>query len=230
MRKNIVVVGSSRGIGSEIVRQFAENPENTIWALSRYTNRNETIFAEIPNVITRKIDLTSENIAQEISEIASEIGSVDILINNAGFLVNKPFFELTYHDILTSYQTNIIGIMLLTQQVLKYAQEDLMHIVNISSMGGIQGTAKFAGLATYSSSKAALVNFTELFAEEYKNTNIKMNCLALGAVQTEMLEQAFPNYVAPTSPSEMAHYIVEFAQNGWKYFNGKILPVSISTP
>ena len=76
----------------------------------------------------------------------------------------------------------------------------------------------------------ALVNFTELFAEEYKETAIKMNCLCLGAVQTEMLEQAFPGYVAPTTPREMANYIVDFAQTGMKFFNGKILPVSISTP
>jgi NAD(P)-dependent dehydrogenase (short-subunit alcohol dehydrogenase family) len=105
-----------------------------------------------------------------------------------------------------------------------------MHIVNISSMGGFQGTVKFPGLAAYSSSKAALVNFTELFAEEYKETSIKMNCLCLGAVQTEMLEQAFPGYVAPTSPSDMASYIVDFSFNGSKYFNGKILPVSSTTP
>lgn len=229
MNKNIVVIGSSRGIGLEVVRQFSADENNTVWALSRFSH-NETIFDNETTIHARKIDLASSQIAEEMKDILEEIGTVDILINNAGYLVNKPFSELTYQDILTSYQTNIIGVMLLTQEVVKYASKSGLHIVNISSMGGFQGTVKFPGLAAYSSSKAALVNFTELFAEEYKETAIKMNCLCLGAVQTEMLEQAFPGYVAPTTPREMANYIVDFAQTGMKFFNGKILPVSISTP
>lgn len=229
MNKNIVVIGSSRGIGLEVAHQFSADENNTVWALSRFSN-NETIFDNETTIHARKIDLASSQIAEEMKDILEEIGTVDILINNAGYLVNKPFSELTYQDILTSYQTNIIGVMLLTQEVVKYASKSGLHIVNISSMGGFQGTVKFPGLAAYSSSKAALVNFTELFAEEYKETAIKMNCLCLGAVQTEMLEQAFPGYVAPTTPREMANYIVDFAQTGMKFFNGKILPVSISTP
>jgi 3-oxoacyl-[acyl-carrier protein] reductase len=229
MNKNIVVVGSSRGIGLEIALQFSSETNNTVWALSRFSN-NETMFEDSTTIHARKIDLESTQMSEDIKTILDEIGSVDILINNAGYLVNKPFEELTYQDILTSYQTNVIGIMLLTQEVVKYASKSGLHIVNISSMGGFQGTVKFPGLAAYSSSKAALVNFTELFAEEYKETNIKMNCLCLGAVQTEMLAQAFPGYVAPTLPSEMANYIVDFAKTGSRFFNGKILPVSISTP
>ncbi len=229
MNKNIVVVGSSRGIGLEVARQFSSDANNTVWALSRFSN-NETIFDNSTTIHARKIDLASPQLSADMKAILDEIGSVDILINNAGYLVNKPFGELTYQDILTSYQTNIIGIMLLTQEVIKHASTNGLHIVNISSMGGFQGTVKFPGLAAYSSSKAALVNFTELFAEEYKETTIKMNCLCLGAVQTEMLEQAFPGYEAPTLPNEMAGYIVDFAKTGSKFFNGKILPVSISTP
>jgi NAD(P)-dependent dehydrogenase (short-subunit alcohol dehydrogenase family) len=104
------------------------------------------------------------------------------------------------------------------------------HIVNISSMGGFQGSLKFAGLAAYSTSKAALCAFTELFAEEYKATGIHMNCLCLGAVQTEMLAAAFPGYIAPTSASQMAHFIADFALNSGAFFNGKIIPVSSSNP
>jgi NAD(P)-dependent dehydrogenase (short-subunit alcohol dehydrogenase family) len=104
------------------------------------------------------------------------------------------------------------------------------HIVNISSMGGFQGSMKFAGLAAYSTSKAALCCFTELFAEEYKETNIRMNCLCLGAVQTEMLAEAFPGYNAPIQPKEMAKFIVDFAENASRFINGKIIPVSLSTP
>ncbi|MBN9292433.1 MAG: SDR family oxidoreductase [Flavobacteriia bacterium] len=229
MSRTIIVVGSSQGIGLEIVRQFAADSANKVWALSRF-HQGTGKLDEFQNVYCRKVDVSKPDITAQMQSVLEEAGTVDILINNAGYLVNKPFENLTYQDILTSYQTNIIGIMLLTQEVVKKAAENGLHIVNISSMGGFQGTMKFPGLAAYSSSKAALCNFTELFAEEYKATNIKMNCLCLGAVQTEMLEQAFPGYIAPTRPAEMANYIVDFSKNGAAFFNGKILPVSISTP
>jgi NAD(P)-dependent dehydrogenase (short-subunit alcohol dehydrogenase family) len=97
-------------------------------------------------------------------------------------------------------------------------------------MGGFQGSMKFSGLTAYSTSKAALCSFTELFAEEYKNTHIKMNCLCLGAVQTEMLEEAFPGYQAPINPAEMAKFIVNFAEINGDFMNGKVIPVSLSNP
>jgi NAD(P)-dependent dehydrogenase (short-subunit alcohol dehydrogenase family) len=97
-------------------------------------------------------------------------------------------------------------------------------------MGGIQGNAKFPGLSAYSSSKGAVLTFTELLAEEFKETGPSFNALALGAVQTEMLEEAFPGYKAPVSAIEMAEYVMNFALNGQKLYNGKILQVSSSTP
>ena len=97
-------------------------------------------------------------------------------------------------------------------------------------MGGIQGSAKFAGLSAYSSSKGAVITLTELLAEEFKESGPSFNALALGAVQTEMLEEAFPGFKAPVSALEMAEYIQKFALLGHKYYNGKVLQVSNSTP
>ena len=104
------------------------------------------------------------------------------------------------------------------------------HVVTVSSMGGIQGSMKFPGLSAYSSSKGAVITLTELLAEEYKTTGPQFNVLALGAVQTEMLKEAFPDYEAPTTALEMANYIFDFALTGNKYYNGKVLQVSNSTP
>ena len=104
------------------------------------------------------------------------------------------------------------------------------HIVNIGSMGGFQGSAKFKGLSLYSAAKGAVAVLTESMAEEFKERGIKVNALALGAVQTEMLASAFPGYKAPLTAGQMAEFIADFALNGHKYFNGKILPVSLSTP
>src|SRR5690606_3951641 len=154
---------------------------------------------------------------------------VDILIHNAGLLVNKPFEQTTLDDFQAVYQANVFGVVQLTQTVLPFMKSG-SHVVNISSMGGVQGSVKFPGLAAYSSSKGALITLTELLAEEYKEKQIAFNVLALGAVQTEMLEMAFPDYKAPTTAKEMAAYIAHFALNGHKFHNGKLLQVSRSTP
>lgn len=229
MSKNIVIIGASRGIGKELVQLFANNEGNHIIALSRNVEAMSE-FDHLKNVTYKAFDLSSSTVLEDLTQILSEIKSVDILINNAGKLVNKPFLELTKADIESCYQTNAIGVMLSTQVVVPKMLNKGGHIVNISTMGAFQGSVKFPGLSAYSTSKAGLVSFTELFAEEFKETKIKMNCLCLGAVQTEMLEEAFPGFQAPLSAKSMALYIHDFALNGHKYMNGKILPVSLSTP
>jgi NAD(P)-dependent dehydrogenase (short-subunit alcohol dehydrogenase family) len=161
--------------------------------------------------------------------IAKEWKHIDILINNAGAILNKPFAQATLAEFKSIYNTNIFGVAGLTHTALPFMNTD-SHVVNISSMGGVQGSMKFAGLSAYSSSKGALITLTELLAEEYKEDGPSFNVLALGAVQTEMLEEAFPGYKAPVSAVEMAKYIVDFSLTGQKYYNGKLLQVSNSTP
>lgn len=227
-KKVIVVLGASRGIGAATVQLLAQNPDHEIIALSRNGAKMQAQFGKLANVHSYAFDLDANGVRKSAEQIFSHFSKIDVLINNAGTLVNKPFTELTHDDIASSYQVNVIGVMEVTQAAVGKMTE--AHIVNISSVGGFQGSVKFPGLSAYSTSKAALCSFTELFAEEYKNTEIKMNCLCLGAVQTEMLEEAFPGYEAPLSAEEMAEYIVDFAMNANKWMNGKIIPVSLSTP
>lgn len=229
MNKNVVIIGASRGIGKELVQLFAEDDSNHVVALSRNMEAM-TDFKNYPNVTYSAFDLSGATVTEDLNRILSEVNSVDILINNAGKLVNKPFLELTKAEIEACYQTNAIGVMLATQVVVPKMIKNGGHIVNISTMGAFQGSVKFPGLSAYSTSKASVVSFTELFAEEYKETNVKMNCLCLGAVQTEMLEEAFPGFKAPLSALQMADYIKDFALTGHRYMNGKILPVSLTTP
>lgn len=228
MTKKIVVVGTSRGIGKAIVDILAQNSEHEILALGRNLGKMKDHFDHFPNVTCATLDLADDNVRERCTEIFSEIERIDILINNAGLLVNKPFDQLTHHDFTSSYQVNVIGVMETVQAALPKMKES--HIVNISSVGGFQGSVKFPGLTAYSTSKAALCSYTELFAEEFKETYIKMNCLCLGAAQTEMLEAAFPGYTAPVSAEKMAEFIVKFALTGQQWMNGKIIPVSLSTP
>lgn len=227
--KTIVVVGASRGIGKATVELFAKNESYKIYALARNKEKLISSFGNYSNVHCSSFDL-SHSIAGQLADVFESISAVDILINNAGFLVNKPFESITHEEFTESYQVNTIGVMETVQFFVSKMNSIHSHILNISSMGGFQGSMKFAGLAAYSTSKAALCSFTELFAEEFKQTSIKMNCLCLGAVQTEMLEEAFPGYQAPLTPEEMATFIVDFAENGSRFMNGKIIPVSLSTP
>jgi NAD(P)-dependent dehydrogenase (short-subunit alcohol dehydrogenase family) len=226
MSKTIVVLGASQGIGAALVNVFAANSSNQVYALSRQLDKMQQEFQQA-NVHPLQLDLLTDVHAQIAAlELPNKI---DIVINNAGLLINKPFETITHQDFHNSYQVNVIGIMEATQALLPKLSAG-SHIVNISSMGGFQGSLKFAGLAAYSTAKAALCSFTEMFAEEYKESGIHMNCLCLGAVQTEMLAQAFPGYQAPTTAEEMAKYIANFAEHSGQLLNGKIIPISASNP
>jgi short-subunit dehydrogenase len=226
--KTIVIVGASRGIGRSIVDQLASDNTHNILALSRNIDKMKANFDKYSNVTCHQLDLNKNDVREACESIFKDLDSIDVLINNAGYLVNKPFTEITKQDFDDCYQVNVIGVMQTVQAALQKMEAG--HIVNISSIGGFQGSVKFPGLTAYSTSKAALCSFTELFAEEYKDTAIKMNCLALGAAQTEMLEEAFPGYEAPVSAEKMAAYICNFAMTGHEWINGKIIPVSLSTP
>lgn len=228
MNNTIVVLGASRGIGEELVKLLAQDPKNKIIALSRNLDKMIDSFIQFDNVIPLQFDLNQDQVRSNAEKSLINFDRIDFLINNAGYLVNKKFGDLTHEDFISSYQTNVIGIMEFVQAVVPKMTKG--HIVNISSMGGFQGTMKFPGLTAYSTSKAALTSFTEMFAEEFKETDIKMNCLCLGAAQTEMLNEAFPGFQAPLSAEKMAEYIVEFTLNAHQWMHGKIIPVALTTP
>lgn len=227
MSKHIIITGTSRGIGYELVQLFAKQGHHVL-ALSR--NDGPIKALNLENVSAFCFDLGDFEAYQKVEEfITTHWGHVDVLINNAGLICNKPFLKTTFSDFEEVYRTNVYGVAELIRMALPYLNKG-SHVVNMSSMGGVQGSVKFAGLSAYSSSKAAVIALTELLAEEYKDLGVAFNVLALGAVQTEMLAEAFPGYQAPVSAKEMAEYIVEFAINGQKFFNGKLLQVSNSTP
>ncbi|MDA8768761.1 SDR family oxidoreductase [Winogradskyella sp.] len=225
--KHIIITGTSRGIGYELVQLFAKQGHKVL-ALSR--NNLPVTNLKSDNITSFAFDLQNEADYNKVETfIQNEWNHVDVLINNAGTLLNKPFAETTFKDFAKVYEINVFGVSEMTRIVLPFMKSN-GHVVTISSMGGIQGSMKFPGLAAYSSSKGAVITLTELLAEEYKETGPQFNILALGAVQTEMLEEAFPGYLAPTTAIEMAEYIFDFSLNGNKYYNGKVLQVSNSTP
>ena len=221
----IVITGASRGIGFESAKLFAASGHKVL-AVSRNTDK----LFELAKfgVTTFSFDLTFKDYSELIEKVKS-FGEIDVLINNAGALVNKPFSEISNADLQFIYNVNVFAPFRLVRDLYPYFSSQ-SHIINISSVGGVQGSVKFPGLSAYSSSKGALIILTECLAEEFKETKHRFNSLALGAVQTEMLNEAFPGYQAPVSAQEMAKYLVRFALEDGLFFNGKVLNVSSSTP
>ncbi|MGC6479002.1 MAG: SDR family NAD(P)-dependent oxidoreductase [Flavobacteriaceae bacterium] len=224
MGKTILVTGASRGIGFEVAKQ-ALAAGHQVWAISRSTEALKTL----EGVHVQSVDLSiPESIHDFVSSLPSAI-RFDAVIHNAAAFLNKPFAQTTWQDFELLYKTNVFAIAELTRLLLP-KMNAAAHFLSISSVGGILGSVKFPGLAAYSSSKGALGILTELLAEEFKDSGLSFNALALGAVQTEMLAEAFPGYQAPLNATEMGAYVLDFSFHGHRYFNGKVLPVSVSTP
>ncbi|MEM8846198.1 MAG: SDR family oxidoreductase [Bacteroidota bacterium] len=223
---NIIITGTSRGIGYELVKLFAEEGHQVL-ALSR--NAKPVLDLELSNVQAFPFDLGNPDDFSKLHSLLKDWSSVDVLINNAGSFLNKPLLETSLEDFKAVYGVNVFGVAEMTKTVLPKMPK-AGHVVTISSMGGIQGSLKFPGLSAYSSSKGAVITLTELWAEEFKETGPSFNVLAIGAVQTEMLAEAFPGYEAPVTATEMANYIKSFSLTGHQFYNGKVLQVSNSTP
>lgn len=230
MKKVAIVTGASRGIGYETTIALASKGHQVV-----ATARSEKPLEKLKQTHPEQIgifptDLTKQ---KEVSLLSENIGekhsSVDILINNAGALVNKPFMELDREDWEKMMEVNLYTAVDLIKSLVPFFS-DGAHILNISSMGGFQGSSKFPGLSAYSVAKGALSILSECLAIELGSKNIHSNALCLGAVQTEMLQEAFPGFKAPVSAKEMGAYIADFALNGNNFYNGQVLPVTIGNP
>jgi 3-oxoacyl-[acyl-carrier protein] reductase len=228
---NIIINGGTRGIGKELVSLLAKDADNRILATGRNVEELKKISAEFKNVRTISIDMSVfDSLAERFNKtVSGYFNRVDILINLAGMLITKDFIELTNEEGRLIMETNFFGPAAIIR-IIQPLMPSGSHIVNISSMGGFQGSTKFKGLSYYSASKAAMACLTECLANEFKDFGISVNCLALGAVQTEMLDKAFPGYKAPVNAKQMAEFISGFALTGNKFLNGKILPVALSNP
>ncbi len=233
---NIIITGASNGVGFEATLELLNDPKHTVVAIARSRENLERLMS-IANTLNPgcrlfpvRFDIVNDDYERQLLPfVAEKLQQVDVLINNAGVLVNQPFASTPLSDFFGMWDTNFLGHVKMIQALLPYFNKGA-HIVNIGSMGGFQGSVKFPGLAAYSSSKAALHALTECLAVEFAEAQIKVNCLALGSAQTEMLERAFPGYESPVMAFEMGKFIADFALNGHRFFNGKILPVAVTTP
>lgn len=230
MKKHIIITGASRGIGIETAKSLAKKKIH-VTAIARSQNKLSQLAKEFPTFIhPLTLDITSQGSTSLIEEHIHQLGvNPDGIIHNAGLLINKQFSELTDADWSNQLQVNLMAPIKLTRDLLHLLKKH-SHILNIGSMGGFQGSDKFPGLTGYSVTKGALSVLTECLSKELSLQQIQVNCLCLGAVQTEMLEEAFPGLKAPVSPQQMGNYIADFVLHGNQFYNGKILPVALNNP
>jgi short-subunit dehydrogenase len=232
---NILITGATKGIGYELALEFAKCENANLCLIARTKEKLDQIKEEClkinPASEITVLPFDIQDLVDDSFPMKINFEHIDIVINNAGLLIKKEFTEFTAEDLMNLVKVNFIAPSLLIKYCIpKMGGKRPSHVVNIGSMSGFQGSVKFDGLSIYSATKAALISLTECLAGEFASKNIFFNCLALGAVQTEMLNMAFPHYKALLGPKEIASYICQFAKEGYKYYNGKVLPVSLSTP
>lgn len=222
---NVLVTGVSRGIGLEVLKSFCSQSH-----ISRVYAVSSTVCSfKNEKVVYIRCDFLKENWIEKIKSVVRN-EEINILINNAGYLYQGSVKDTSSTEMNNMVQINYLAPIQIVQSLLSNLKIGKAHIVNIGSMGGFSGSSKFPGLSVYSSTKAALANLSECWAEELKEFGVTSNCLALGAVNTEMLKNVFPNYEAPTSSTLMGEKIVDFSINFNSVLNGKIIPFSVSTP
>lgn len=228
--KNILITGGSKGIGKSLVLKFIEEGHN-VFVISRSENLLKNLASNFNENQFRYLALDLANLEEShfINQKIHDWEKIDVLYNNAGLLIKKPFSSLTSNDFLETWKVNFLAPTMLIQSLLPKLNIE-SHIVNITTMGAVQGSVKFPELSAYGSSKSAMVTLSEILAQEFGENGPRINCVALGAVQTEMFETAFPDFKAPTQPEEMAEFLFDFGLKAHKFMNGKTVQCSLSTP
>jgi 3-oxoacyl-[acyl-carrier protein] reductase len=234
----VLITGASRGIGAALAASLT-SADHTVLMVSRNKKQLEEIAADCNRRsgknLAHALPFDLADLADLEKEFVSRIRAItpllDGLVNNAGQLIRKPFSEISLREARMVFEINFFMPAQLIRICLPLMRTStLKHVVNIGSMAGYQGSRKFSGLSYYSASKAAISSLSECLSEEFSGEGIRVNALSIGSVQTEMLSEAFPGLKAPLVPAEMATFLQWFLLEGGRYFNGKVLPVSLTTP
>lgn len=232
MSQKILITGASGGIGSAIARTFAinnyevllqynKNSESALYLEKLFKDNNCkcSIF---------KADLLS---TEDIKNLANKVSDIDVLINNAGISENMIFTDMSDEQILNTLNLNLTAAMLLTKYLLpKMIKKKRGKIINISSVWGITGASCEVA---YSSAKAGLIGFTKALAKEVGPSGICVNCVAPGAIKTNMLseysKETLENLANSTplmrlgEPSDIASLVYFLASEKADFITGQII-------
>ena len=238
--KIALITGSTRGIGKSIAKLFVQNGATVIICGRNVENSKKTIdeiFNET-NVDKEKmfpIDLdisNKESIKNAVDTVINKFNKIDILINNAGITSNVSLLESTDEDFFNMFNINFFGVVTLTREVVKYMKDTGGSIINTSSMVGTYGGRN---QSAYASSKFAINGLTKSLAKELGIYNIRVNAVAPGVVETDMmsivtdemkagLQRMIPlNRLA--NPDELSGAYLYLASDLSKYTTGTIINV-----
>ena len=238
--KNAVVTGCNRGIGKEIVRVFAENGAN-IWAcvreesgaFSKYINNLEQKYSVSINPVYFDL-IEEEQIKSGVKTIKATKNPVDILVNNAGAIFTSLFQMTSMKKLKEMFEINYFSQMLLTQYISRIMMRQKSgSIINISSSAAIEGNE---GRTGYASAKAAMIASTKVLAKELAPYNIRVNAVAPGLTQTEMMESSTPEDAVKETlnricmkrvgqPEEIANSVLFLASDLSSYMTNQVLRV-----
>lgn len=224
--KNLVVMitGGAKGIGRACAEIFLE-AGFSVSLISRTSTELENTAKELLKTYPGRVSSLCGDISQPsivknwFAQTQKELGIPTALINNASIFLNKPISEQSLEEWEKVIKVNLNGSFLCAQALFQCAKESPApkSIVNISSLAGIRGTEKFPGLSSYVASKFAVVGLTEALAVEGRDLGIRVNCIAPGAVDTEMLRKALPSLkpkAVPRDIAKIAYYLCDPNQSG----------------
>ena len=224
---NVVITGISKGLGRALMNTFIKDEKiSKIYGITSSSLSDEVIDHKVTLI---KVNFLEPDFETEILKVIEDT-PIHILINNAGYLKYEKFTDFNIQNYQKTFQINFQAPATIIHALLTNLINGKAHVINIGSMGGFQGSSKFPGLATYSASKSALSTLTECLAEEFKEEGVKFNCLALGAVNTEMLRTAFPGFTTDTTPELMAKLIKDFSLNWGLQVNGQVYSMTAGNP
>lgn len=210
----VLITGGGSGIGAACAAEFFRRGRPVV-IIGRTASRLKETARRIgggDRVLALAGQAGDESFAcRAFAAARKRFGSVDILVNNAAVLVKKPFLETSAAEWDATMRTNLRGPFLFSREFLRAAKPG-RAIINIGSLAGVHGTAKFTGLSAYTVSKYAITGLTAALAVEARPLGVAVFCVAPGAVNTQMLRKAAPGLKAGAVPADIARVVVELAE------------------
>lgn len=225
MNGAVLITGGGSGIGAACAAEFHRRGRRVVIVGRTVVRLRETARAlgSADRVLALAGDAGDEAFARRaFSAARKRFGSVDVLVNNAAHLVKKSFLDTTAAEWDAVMRTNLRGPFLFSRELLRAPGR---IIVNIGSLGGVQGTQKFPGLSAYTTSKCGLTGLTAALAVEARALGVSVFCVAPGAVDTAMLRKAAPGLKAGAAPSDIAKIVADLAGTAGEFLSGAVIPL-----